>query len=791
MITAKNNVFKLDTENTSYIFDITQKGHIRHIYYGKRLPSADVDALALKNNGTYGSSVEYDKESGGYSLDSTLLEYSGIGKGDFRHSPIELIMPDGTFVNDFVFDSYELYDGAYKGDGEIPVASGEGKSIAIRLKDKKYSSLVLTLNYTVFYKSNVIARNAVLTNKEDGNVYIRKFMSYMLDMPTSDYKMLTLDGNWAKEAHINEREISFGTIVNDSTVGASSNRHNPAFMIKAKDANESFGNVYGFNLLYSGNHYSEVEKSHDSTLRIMGGINPHCFFWCLKGGESFTAPQAIMSYSDGGTNALASNMHDFVNEHIIPEAFRYSERPVVINNWEATNFNFNRRKILALARKAKRLGVEMFVLDDGWFGDRNNDKAGLGDWVVNTKKLPGGIKALSEKINKMGLKFGLWFEPECVNEDSDLYRAHPDYAISIPGREKSYGRNQLVLDLTKKEVRDYIVDSIDRVLSSANIEYVKWDYNRHISDMYSSSLKNQGEFFHRYILGLYECLRRIFKEKHPNVLLEGCSSGGNRFDLGMLTFAPQIWTSDDTDAKERLDIQRGMYCFYPPSCISNHVSMTPNQQTLRDCALSTRFNVAVYGAFGYELDFGELTPNERKQIKEQIEFYKAHRKVFQYGKFKRCYLDEEKTRESWQISDGETTLASVYNISYCASPKRDFLRILDTEKGARYSVSSVKQYLKISRFGSLIKHVSPINVKADGIIMRTVNKHFAMVDGAEHYEASAEALSCGIPLAMQYSGTGYNTTLRILGDFGSTMYEIKKIQAEERIIQNGQTDETK
>ncbi len=776
MITVKNNVFKLDTNNTSYIFDVTEKGHLRHLYYGKRLPEADVEAIALKNNVLYGTTVVYDKESTTYSLDTTLLEYSGIGKGDFRHSPLEILMPDGSFVNDFVFDSYEVTNKAYEGDGALPVASGDGKTLIIKMVDKKYSGLFLTLNYTVFYESNVIARNAVLTNNEEGNVFIRKFMSYMLDMPTSDYKMLTLDGSWAKEAHVNEREISFGSIVNDSTVGASSNRHNPAFMLKAKDACESYGNVYGFNLVYSGNHYSEVEMSHDSTLRVMGGINPHCFLWTLKKGESFTAPQAVMSYSKDGTNALANNMHDFVNEHIIPEKFRYSERPVVLNNWEATNFNFNRRKILALARKAKKLGVEMFVLDDGWFGERNNDKAGLGDWVVNTKKLPGGIKYLVEKINKMGMRFGLWFEPECVNEDSDLYRLHPEYAISLPGRENSYSRNQLVLDLTKKEVRDYIVDSVDKVLLSANIEYVKWDYNRHISDMYSSTLKNQGEFFHRYILGLYECLRRIFKEKHPNVLLEGCSSGGNRFDLGMLTFAPQIWTSDDTDARERIDIQRGMYHFYPPSCVSNHVSMTPNQQTLRDCAISTRFNVAAYGAFGYELDFGELTPHERMQIKEQIAFYKAHRKIFQYGKFQRYYLDEDKTRESWQISDGDTILASVYNLSYMSCPKRDYLSILDTKEGERYTVEGVRQYLKIGRFGGLIKHVFPISLRADGFILRTVNKHFGMVDGIEKYEASGEALKAGIPLGMQYTGTGYNPTLRILGDYGSTMYKIEKIK---------------
>ena len=561
--------------------------------------------------------------------------------------------------------------------------------------------------------------------------------------------------------------------MNDSTTGGSSNRHNPAFMLKGKGCNELWGKVYGFNLIYSGNHYSAVEKTNHDTLRVMSGINPHCFLWKLKGGESFATPEAVMSFSENGTNELSQNMHDFVNAHIIRKEFQNSERPVVVNNWEATFFNFNRRKLLALARKAKRLGVEMFVLDDGWFGKRNDDRRGLGDWVVNEKKLPGGIKGICRAVNKMGMRFGLWFEPECINEDSDLYRAHPDWAISVPDRHKSLGRNQLVLDLTRAEVRDYIVESVSAVLDSADIEYVKWDYNRHISDMYSSSLKNQGEFFHRYILGLYDVLRRIFCEKHPSVLLESCSSGGNRFDLGMLCFSPQIWTSDDSDALERLDIQRGTYCFYPPSAVSCHVSMTPNQQTLRSAPLSTRFNVATFGALGYELDFGELTPNERKQIKEQIAFYKAHRKTMQYGRFERYYPAPD--RESWQMTGEDGTVAAIYNLSYHTSPARDTLRILSAQDGKRYKMTSVKQHLRIGRFGSLIKHISPIAIRSDGAIMRFVDRHFSMIDGREEYECSGEALQSGIPLAMQYSGTGYNTSLRMLGDFGSTLYLVTEI----------------
>ena len=759
MITVNDLVFKLDTENTSYIFAVTPNGHAEHIYYGARLPEADEEALRLKNTIVLGSTVDYAKETSGYSLETLPQEYAGIGKGDFRHSPLELIMPDGSFVTDFVYKSHEVSGAPYRADCGLPFATGNGQTLSLTLEDKKYPDITLRLSYTVFEECDVIARNAELINGGEDDVFIRKLMSFMIDMPRSDYTMLTLDGGWAKEAHIHERPVSYGILVNDSTTGGSSNRHNPAFMLKARGTDELHGEAYAFNLIYSGNHYSAVEKGNHDTLRIMSGINPHCFLWKLKVGKSFVTPQAVMSYSAEGTNALSANMHDFVNSHIISEGFRYSERPIVINNWEATFFNFNRRKLLALARKAKMLGVEMFVLDDGWFGARNSDTAGLGDWVVNEKKLPGGIVSLAKSINRMGMKFGLWFEPECVNEDSELYRAHPDWAVGVPGRAPSLGRNQLVLDLTRKEVRDYIVDAVDKVLSSANIEYVKWDYNRHISDMYSASLRNQGEFFHRYILGLYEVLFRIFKEKHPHILLESCSSGGNRFDLGMLCFSPQIWTSDDTDARERLDIQRGIYCFYPPSAVSNHVSMTPNQQTLRSAPLSTRFNAAAFGVLGYELDFGELTPDERKQIKAQIEFYKAHRKAFQYGRLCR-YFPKENERESWQMNGDGEIIAAIYNLDYHTSPARDILRILQAKSGKRYTVKTVRSHLRIAR----------VNIRSDGAIMRFADRHFSLVDGEECYTCSGEALRSGIPLAMQYSGTGYNPSIRVTGDFGSTMY---------------------
>ena len=501
MITFENNYFKLDTRNSSYIFRVTDYGKLENVHYGAKIRKQSYNALLLKNSINLGACVDYNTSSSP-SLDNVLLEYSENGKGDYRHSPIELIMPDGTYVSDFVYNSHEISDKPYTSKS-LPTAYGKAQCLTVTLTDKKYANIHLKLSYTVFEDCDVIVRNAILVNNGVRDIKINKIMSFSLDLPSSYFDIVTLSGSWNKEAHVHSTPVSECIFVNSSTVGASSNRHNPAFMLKAKGSDYSHGNVYGFNLIYSGNHYSAVEGSPFGTTRVMCGINPHCFNWILKSREIFETPQAVLTYSSEGINKMAQNMHSFVNEHIVRGIHKNAERPVVINNWEAMMFNFNKQKIVALADKAKKLGVEMLVLDDGWFGARNNDRAGLGDWVVNTKKLPGGLKSLANAINNRGMKFGLWFEPECVNPDSDLYRSHPEWAISVPSREASLGRNQLVLDLTRKEVRDYIVNSVHKILSSANIEYVKWDYNRHISDMYSATLQNQGEFYHKYILGQY------------------------------------------------------------------------------------------------------------------------------------------------------------------------------------------------------------------------------------------------------------------------------------------------
>lgn len=768
MITVYKSDFRLDTKSTTYWFRKTRYGHLEHVYYGSLLSNEDeADSLALKRSVQIGSSVYYDREDNVYNLDGMCLEWSDNGRGDYRQSPTEFVMPDGSFVTDFVYLSHEIIEGSVEMD-TLPTAYGGVQTLKITLKDKVYP-VFIDLYYTVFDKVDVISRRAVVRNDSESSVIIRRIMSMLLDIPDECFYMYTLDGGWIKEAHLHKKPVTYGINVNSSITGASSNRHNPAFMIAEADANEDYGNVYGFNMIYSGNHYSIVQKNERDYVRISMGINPHCFEWKLEKGEKFETPECIMCFSSRGFNEMSHHMHDFVNNHIVRGAYKHKERPVLINNWEAHFFKFNQTKLLNLAKKAKELGVELFVLDDGWFGKRDNDKAGLGDYDVNKKKLPGGLKDFADKLRKLGLEFGLWFEPEMVNEDSDLYRSNPDYAVKLPDRSPVFGRNQLVLDLCKREVRDYIVGKVSAILDEADVSYVKWDMNRHIAEAFSDVLKNQGEFYHRYIIGLYEVLRRIF-EPRPHILLESCSSGGNRFDLGMLCYSQQIWCSDDTDPIERLKIQTGLSYFYPLSSMGAHVSQAPHQQTLRDTPLSTRFNVACFGCLGYELDLKYLTPEETKEVAEQIAFYKKYRKIFQYGRFYRL-KSYKPNKVIWEVvsKDKKTALTGFFQTQANAAESSDRLKVIGLQEGM-YTVRTRPQRLFIKRFGGLIKHVMPIELNPDGMLIRMANRRYSMKDCVENYKCSSAALKSGIPLNEQFIGTGYSDKVRMLGDFGSNIY---------------------
>jgi len=781
MITFNNNIFRLQTEDTEYIFRITKHGHLEHVYYGSMLNASeeDVEALSHKRTTQAGSTVvAYDREDPLYCLDAMCLEWSGIGKGDYRLSPAEIKMPDEGFVCDFLYESHSVKDGIIPMN-ELPNAHGkedECSSLEIKLRDKAYN-VTLKMIYTVFKKTNVISRRVVLENN-DKPLVIRRLLSMCFDMPNLNFNLITFDGDWAREAHRHDRPLQPGVFINESRTGSSGNKHNPGFLLCENVVSEGSGKVYGFNLVYSGNHFGFAELNSHELVRAGIGISPHCFEWTLKSGESFETPEAVMTFSEKGFNGLSRNFHSFVNSHIIGEQWQGKDRPILYNSWEPCFFNFNQNKLTSLARQARKLGMELFVLDDGWFEGRDDDNAGLGDYATNRRKFPFGLGRFAKKIRKMGLDFGIWFEPEMVNENSNLYRAHPEYAIRHPNHESTLGRNQLVLDLCSPDVRDYIVSSVGRVLDETKASYVKWDMNRHISEFWSNHISSQGEYFHRYILGLYDILRRIF-EKRQHILLESCSSGGNRFDLGMLCFSPQIWTSDCTDPAVRLGIQGGLSYLYPPSTMGAHVSDTPHQQTLRDTPLSTRYNAACFGCLGYELDLRFLSPVEKREIKDQIAFYKKHRRTFQYGVFERLPLASNRrsaknsVNKTLWISRGEDeTIAGFFQLKSGVGEEPDILRISGLEKETPYHVTTRAQQLYIRRFGGLVKHLLPITLNPDGFILRTANRHYALTDCVESYECRGSALAAGICLNNQFTGRHYNAKTRLLGDYGSSLYTI-------------------
>lgn len=770
MIKVKDNYFSLETKDLSYIFRVMETGQLEQLYFGSKLVDENYLPLHTKITTGVGSSIVYERNGSKTCLDLIPLEYSGIGKGDFRLSPLEVKMPNQSYVTDFVYDSYEIVSGVVESK-ELPNPRGEAKSLIVYMKDDS-QHVSLKLIYTVFYESNMIARKVIITNHNQENITIRKIMSLMLDLPECVYDLYTFDGGWIKETHKHKRSLSYGTYSIGSTTGASSNRHNPGIILAKNNTHEEYGECYGINLVYSGNHYEAVEISNHGLLRVVTGINPHCFEWPLCKNESFETPYAVISYSKTGFNQLSHHFHEFVNHNIIPSEFDAKLRPIVINSWEAFYFDFNESKLIKLAKQAKALGIEMLVLDDGWFGNRNDDKRGLGDYFINKDKFPRGLNPFVSRIKKLDMKFGLWFEPEMVNPDSELYRQHKEYIVSTGDDNIAFGRNQLVLDLCNPDVITYIKQSIKNMLNQIPIDFIKWDMNRHITDMYSKHIPNQGMFFHTYIKGLYEILSDI-KANYPHILIETCSSGGNRFDLGMLTFGPQVWASDNTDPVERLSIQEGLSYLYPQSTISAHVSPSPHAQTLRHTPISTRFNVASFGVLGYEYDLKTLSRIQKKETIEHIKVYKQYRDVFQFGRFRRLLSDHPHIKR-WQVSKGDTHILANYHMQSHASPNFEVIRCLGLDKNAMYRVNQLHERLELKRFGHLINHVLPFKLNPDGFIMRTVGKYKTLNNAKETFTTSGEVLMKGYKLTQTFMGTGYDEHTRMLGDYGSSLYIIEK-----------------
>ena len=657
----ETKTFHLYNEEISYIMCVLENGHMGQLYYGKRIHDKPDFSYLVEKCGRPMTSYIFEGDRS-FSLEHIRQEYPVYGTTDYRHPAIEIMQENGSNISEFKYVGYEILKGkpSLKGlPATYTESEEEAETLKIILKDN-LTGAKLTLLYTIFSKGSAIARSAHICNEGEKVLHLQTMMSLNLDLPDKDYVWMQLSGAWSRERYVKNRILEQGITAIDSMRGNSSHEHNPFMVLKRPNAGETSGEVIGFSLIYSGNFRMQAEVDTHDVTRITVGINPDRFDWKLEPGEEFQTPEAVMVYSDQGLNRMSQTFHRLYAKRLARGYWRDRPRPILNNNWEATYFNFTEDRLVQIASKAKECGVELFVLDDGWFGQRNDDHAGLGDWVANPERLPNGIKGLSERIEAMGIKFGLWFEPEMTNKDSDLYRAHPDWILHTPGRNASHGRYQYVLDFSRKEVVEYIYEMMAKILSEAKVSYIKWDMNRSITECYSVALPadRQGEVFHRYILGVYDLYERLTSE-FPEVLFESCSSGGGRFDPGMLYYAPQGWTSDDSDAIERLKIQYGTY---PISSMGSHVSVIPNHQVFRKTPLHTRANVAYFGTFGYELDLNSLKEEEIAEVKEQIIFMKKYRKLFQFGDFYRLKSPFEGNETIWMVvsEDKKTAIVGYY-----------------------------------------------------------------------------------------------------------------------------------
>lgn len=695
-------VFHLYNGNISYLMMVLPNGQLGQLYFGKRLRDrADFSDLLEVVARPMSTCVFEDSKA--YSMEHIKQEYPVYGATDYRYPAVEVRQKNGSTLSEFVYDGYEILQGK-PGLPGLPAtyveSPQEAQTLVISLKDP-VTEIRVNIRYTIFARGGILAKSVCFVNEGTQDVHLTNAMSLCLDLPDDAYDWVQLSGAWARERQIKVRPLEPGVVSVGSMRGNSSHEHNPFVILKRPDATEHTGEVIGCSLIYSGNFLMQAEVDAHSTTRLLAGIHPHGFDWKLKAGDRFHTPEAVLVYSDEGMNKMSQTFHKLYQKRLARGYWRDKVRPILINNWEATYFDFTEERLLEIAKKAKSCGVELFVLDDGWFGGRRHEKAGLGDWIVNPELLPEGITGLAEKMECIGMKFGLWFEPEMVNEDSDLFRAHPDWILATPNRARSHGRFQYVLDYSRKEVVDAIYEMMAKILSEAKVSYVKWDMNRSISECYSAVLpaNQQGEVFHRYILGVYDLYERL-TSTFPKVLFESCASGGGRFDPGILYYAPQGWTSDDTDAVERMKIQYGTSLCYPVSSMGSHVSVVPNHQLNRMTPLHTRANVAYFGTFGYELDLNKLTEEEIVQVKEQIAFMKEYREVIQYGTFYRLKSPFEGNVMSWMAVSEDQKCAIVGWYRVLNMVNGDFTRVKLTGLNPDF-LYTVDVYEKTCRRGGI------------------------------------------------------------------------------------------
>lgn len=671
IVDEKTGLFQLITDNTEYQMKSDKYGVLKHLWYGEKT-GCDMEYLQSYPDVGFSGNIYDAGNDRTYSLDTLPLEYACEGVGDYRVTGAAAVHSDGSCALDLRYKSYRISKGKYsiKGLPAVYADVSESETLEIVLKDK-YSDIEVTLRYGVLPKLDIITRCVSVANNGTQPVILTKVASLCLDIPHGKWEWVHFHGRHAMERLTERMPLCHGIQESSSTRGTSSHHQNPTVLLCSPDCTETSGSCIGAALMYSGSFQTKIQLDQMEQVRLVMGINPELFRWELKPSEVFDTPEVIMSYSSNGMEKLSHNFHKVIREHVCRGKYKLAERPVLINNWEATYFDFNEEKILKIAEQAASLGVDMLVLDDGWFGKRDDDCSGLGDWFVSEEKLNGGLGKLAEKIKSLGMKFGLWFEPEMVSEDSDLYRSHPDWAIKIPSRNPVRSRYQLVLDMINPEVRDYLFGAISDILKNADISYIKWDMNRSICDWYTPCLsaENQGEMPHRYVLGLYELLERL-TTAFPDVLFEGCSGGGGRFDAGMLYYCPQIWCSDDTDAFERTKIQYGTSFFYPVSAIGSHVSAVPNHQTGRITPIETRAVTAMAGSFGYELDLNTLSHDEKQEVKEQIVRFKKDGPLIHNGLYYRLSDSLNDKYAMWEFVSEDKKEVLVHGVIFRTEPNR-------------------------------------------------------------------------------------------------------------------------
>ncbi len=677
---AEKKIFKLDTKDSSYVLQIGPYGYLLHLYYGAKIPDTDLSYLAYTvRHSTVSPRVEESFDGPFFSKDTHRMEYSCNGCGDMRGSALSILRSTGTPDTDIQYVSHRIYAGkpGIPGQPATYATEDEADTLEILCRDE-VSGAEVTLFYSVFSNYGAMTRRVVVKNASQEAMEIQRVLSTCLDFNTGeDLDLIHLFGNWARERHFERTPLLHTGITVSSKRGCSSHAHNPFIAICSRNATEEFGDAYGINLVYTGNFLASADMTANGICRVLMGINPEGFQWHLEPNEEFHTPEAVMVYSNEGLGGMSRTFHRLYRNNLCRGPWKNKERPILINNWEATYFKFDEEKLYDIAKAASELGIEMLVMDDGWFGDRHNDTAGLGDWFVNEEKLKGGLGALTSRINALGMKFGIWFEPEMVSLDSDLFRKHPDWALQTPGRRMSIGRFQYVLDMSRADVRDYLFDCIKTVMDNANIAYIKWDFNRNLSEVGSALLdtNRQQEVFHRYVLGLYELLERLLTA-YPDLLLEGCAGGGGRFDPAWLYYAPQIWTSDDSDAIERLDIQYGTSMCYPTSAMGAHVSACPNHQVHRVTPFQTRANVAMAGTFGYELDLTKITDEEREMVRQQCADYHKYYDLIHNGDLYRLispWKDRKRCAWSYVAADKSEALITFVLIR-CAAQEHHYVR---------------------------------------------------------------------------------------------------------------------